>query len=62
MLADGKWEQRKAATVREDAGSVDSRLALDHRVSNHIRPKIWPIPHPKEVPDGRGCEDSTDIE
>jgi hypothetical protein len=61
-LADGKPEQRKAATVREDAGNIDSRLALDHRVSNHIRPKLRPIPYPKEVPDGRGCEDSIDIE
>jgi hypothetical protein len=60
-LADGKREQQKAATVQEDAGSVDSRLALDHRVLNHIRPKLRLIPYPKEVPDGRGCEDLIDI-
>jgi hypothetical protein len=60
--ADGKREQQKAATVREDAGSAESRLALDHCVSNHRRPKLRLIPYPKEVPDGRGCGDLIDIE
>ena len=62
MLADGKRLQRKAVTARKGAGSADSRLALENRVSNHIRPKLRPIPYPKEVQDGRGCEDSMDIE
>jgi hypothetical protein len=61
-LADGKRLQRKAVTARKGAGSAESRLALDRGVSNHIWPKIRPIPYPKEVPDGRGCEDSMDIE
>jgi hypothetical protein len=61
MLADGKWEQRKAATARKGAGSTESRLALDRDISRHIWAKTRPIPHPKEVPDGRGCEDSIDL-
>jgi hypothetical protein len=61
-LVDGKRAQRKAATARKGRWKRGITTALGQCFSNHIRPKIWPIPHPKEAPDGRGCEDSIDIE
>jgi hypothetical protein len=61
-LANGEREQRKAVTAQKGAGSAESCLALDRDISRHIWAKTRPIPHPKEAPDGRGCEDSIDIE
>jgi hypothetical protein len=61
-LAESKRLQRKAATARKGRWKRGITTDLGRCFLNHIRPKTRPIPYPKEVPDGRGCEDSIDIE
>jgi hypothetical protein len=62
MLAEGKRMQRTAATARKGRWKRGNTTALGWCFSNHIRPKIRPIPYLKAVPDGHRCEDSMDTE